>query len=176
MTTEVVRDSRGFVVPSLLNVLLILGAATALISAVWGAVAWHASTHYKRGAADKTVEWEAANRKADDLERARRNAVSAALLLEQQARQAADVRAADSDRKWKEARRANRTATLATCTPVAAPAPVAGEPVGGVRLTAEFLRLYNAAWTGTSGEPVFPAAGGGASAGKPSGAEGGKPR
>lgn len=142
--------------------------AIAAVGMIWGAISWHAGVHYKRGLADKQVEWDAANRKAAAEELARRLAVARALKLADEARQAADNQAKVNEDKWKEAVRENRRkgVPLATCPEAPAPGAPAAPPGaesggGGVRFTWSFVRLYDGAWTGKAGEPLYPAAAGG---------------
>lgn len=166
---------------SLIQVLIVLGAASALLATIWGAVAWHASTHFKRGETSKQVEWDKQEKERRKAERARADAVAAALLLQQQRADTAEVRAAENERRWKEARRANRHATLGSCAPATPPTPVAGpvvadrepapvagagirapgaaggDPAGapGIRLHWRFVGLFDSAFTGIDGEPVY---------------------
>ena len=106
------------------------------------------------------LEWAAANLKADEdarelmLQR-REDGRDAAILLI-----TSNLAGKESDRKWQEARNALRDTTLAVC-----PTPRPGEkdaattivasPDRGLRLTYSFLRLYDGAWTGQDGKPVF---------------------
>jgi hypothetical protein len=163
----------GFVLPAPLLYLL---AAIALLGAVYGFYAAVDGRAYKRGAAEKQGEWEAANRAAQALQRAREQDVSDAIKEKEAQRTAAADRAEGFEIRWKEARREIRRNgnPLATCDappsapPLAgaAPADVARSPAdpaalrGRVRFTWDFVRLYDAAWTGPGGESVFGAAAG----------------
>ena len=154
--TDTGRAQRG----SMLLVYAIV--AIAAVGMIWGAISWHAGVHYKRGLADKQVEWDRANVRAAAAQRARELDVSEAIKEKEAQRMAANDKAADYETRWKEAVRENRRkgVPLATCDQAPAPgAPtaVAGAPAGGVRFTWEFVRQYDSAWTGRAGEPLYPA-------------------
>lgn len=148
-------------------------AAIALVGVVWGAVSWHARTHFERGENARQLLWDQANQKAAALERARQQEVSDAVKEREEKLAAASVRAITNETKWKEElREANRNGEeFVVCNPgpdnrgrtavadAGAPAAPAGAPAaGGLRFTWEFVRLYDSAWTGPGGESVFGAA------------------
>lgn len=174
---------RGFAIPSLTTILVVLGAVTLAASAIWGAVAWHASVNYQRGANAKQLEWDQAKLEAAEDERVRRAAVNAALEDERKKRAAAEAAAHNANRKWQEARRANRDAALGACAPaqrIEPDGPVAQDrdgraaggalrmpagsadrdhPAGGgVVLHWRFVGLWDGAYTTAAGEPLFGAA------------------
>jgi hypothetical protein len=114
---DAAHSQRGFAGLNLIQIITGLGAAAALAGTVWGAIAWHASTHYERGVqAERTAQ----NKKEEERRQAQRrrdDEVAAALLLEQQQRQAAEVVAEESNRRWREAQRDadRRKVALAHC-------------------------------------------------------------
>jgi hypothetical protein len=166
------RYQRGF------GITLILYGLIAL--AILGALGGIYAKGYFSGQAAKQVEWDEANRLAQekaDEERRQREVISrdAAKRL-----QSAEARATDADARWRAAKA--KSGPLAACEPVpdrgvpetaaAAPsgaprapsealggAPAASQPApdGGMRLrfTAEFVGLWDRAWTGEDGQPVF---------------------
>jgi hypothetical protein len=165
---------RGF---TWLGFVIVCGSATAVIVASWSAVAWHARVNFERGETATQEKWD-----LEKIERARKEidrgvAVGHALLLADKARAAADTKAADMQDKWKEAlREARRNGeSLGSCpeprpveSPRATTAAVAGEPAGagvrapglpadraGVRLHWRFVGLYDSAFLGLDGKPVF---------------------
>lgn len=162
---------RGF---GVVEVIIALGVAAALIAAIWGGLAWWASVNFKRG--------EAAARLADlAAGQARDSDVSDAVKEREAALELGRARAASNEAKWKEALRdADRTnADLASCeVDQAGPAEpdravlANGDPgVGtlraptaprdhagdhlGVRLLWRFVGLHDGAFTGLDGESLF---------------------
>lgn len=160
--------------------LLAAGAAVALL---WAVVAWIDGRGFERGKLKVKGEWDQANRDAETAARARRDAVAKALIIEEKRRLGAEQAAVDNHTKWQEALRESERngKQLATCTRTprsdaqvrggaagqpTVQAPGAGDVAGprgadpdpGVRFTAEFLRHYDTAWTGSDGKPVFGAA------------------
>lgn len=167
------------------EILLYALVAVGLVGALYGLYNAIDSRAYARGLAQKQAEWDAANRAAEAEERARRTEVARLLLLEEQRRLAAEQAAKTNHNQWQEAVRESRRQgnTLAECNPAAEPAgPSAGADAAGgagaglrapglggsghatgsavVRLTPEFVRLYDRAWTGLAGEPLFGVAAG----------------
>lgn len=174
---------RGF---TLIQLVVVLAAASSVIAAAWGAIAWHADTHFKRGEASKQGEWDKANREAEAAQRARERDVSEAIKEKEAQRMSAMDRAARHEANWREAVRAsNRNeVALGVCPEPGATEPhgpirAAGDPGsgalppavadaapargagGGIRLTWQFVRDVDTAWTGLDGEPVSPLAAGG---------------
>ena len=107
------------------------------------------------------------------------------LILREQAREAslrllaANQEARNYETKWKHARRSLRDSALAVCPaadalqpPYTASTPEVASPTppGGLRLTYGFLRLYDGAWTGEQGQPVFGDPGGPPEGAPPAGA------
>ncbi len=157
-----------------------LGAALAVLIILAAVVHWIDKRGYTRGKLEVQNEWSQANAKAAAEQRAREQDVSDAIKEKEAQRTAAAVLAADNYTRWQEAlRNGQRNGTaLATCTRNAkpdasvrggaepAPGNAAADPAvvdrgdrdGGARFTAEFLRLYDAAWAGLDGKPVFEAA------------------
>lgn len=139
--------------------------------------------NFELGQANVQAKWTAANLEAEQDKAARNVAVGKALIVADNARQAAEGKATSADQRWKEAvRESNRKGKpLATCDAVASSEPngadaggtgiaasgpgmvgsgVAARPAGP-RFTFEFVRQYDTAWTGSDGEPVFEATDGG---------------
>lgn len=150
-------NQRGFAIPSLTQLALILVVATAAIGSFWGLVAWHAHVNYARGQADKQVEWD--KKKAEDAAAgARRDAAVRAALLDQQKRaDEADARADQADQQWEAERRENarNRRPLAAC-PVGRSAAAdgavqpAGEPVA---VTGSGLRAPASLGAGPAADP-----------------------
>src|SRR3990167_747430 len=164
---------RGFIVPVwgyLVLAIVVLGMLYGLLA--WVDNNWETSAGVRKGEAFRQAEWDAANRQAETDEKERQAAITAALLDEQKLADAADRRADDSHTLWKEAQRdARRKGTaLAVCAGTPEPQPSGGDSGGGlrappsvapagdpgIRLTWGGLRLYDAAWTGSDGKPVYP--------------------
>lgn len=165
------KRQRGF---GLLELGIVLGILVALGTLVWWADAnIETSAGVDRGRADKQAEWDLANAKATEDRRRRDANVARELIAADNARVAAESKASDADQRWKEATRAadrNRIA-LGTCSPGKQPVPgvlgtdgrvrsmgEASDPAAGgdrILLTWQFVRDYDAAWTGRTGEPVF---------------------
>lgn len=158
---------------------LYLVAAGAAVALLWAVVAWIDGRGYERGRLEVRAEWDKANRKAAADELARQAAITAALVEEQGKTETAERLAEDNDRKWKEAQRdsSRKGTVLAVCPPaeepsagtgdvgsgLRAPRPSAAAHAGGgagVRFSWQFVLLYDAAWTGADGKPVFPASAG----------------
>lgn len=170
---------RGF---GLVEGLIALGAVATLVGAVWGFLAWHASTHYQRGVDATMVKWAKANVDAEAAKRKRDDAVAVALAEAERGKLDLEARAGQAERRWREAdRESKRKGTaLATCEsgnperagPLGADrgaaeasgpaAPGSGDPAPAaaprVRLTWEFVHLYDTAWTGLDGKPLPEAA------------------
>ena len=77
--------------------------------------------------------------------------------------QQAERKAADANSKWKALRRSQANAVLATCPSINPPvdksatgAVASPQPDSGLRLTPAFVLLWDAAWTGPDGEPLWP--------------------
>jgi len=109
------------------------------------------------------VEWAEANRlaqEAADKERAERALEGRKAVI---ALQQAQGKAKTYETRYQALRRSQANATLATCRgitpPIAKPATGAvasREPDSGLRLTPAFVLLWDAAWTGPDGEPLWP--------------------
>lgn len=149
--------------------LIAIGVIVALL--FW-AVQWHGSVYFKRGEASKQAEWDAANRAAQEKQEKLREAQRVELLEQSRKREAAEAAARDYEAKWTEARdaarRSKRPLVLAQCsgerargggeaTPASTSSGPDGDGDAGVRLalTWEFVSLYDSAWTGATGQPVF---------------------
>lgn len=163
---------RGF---GWIQLVAVLAAAAALVALVEWGVHSVDQRGYARGVAEITAKREAADRVAQESQRAREVAVQKAITTADEKRQVAEVKAKESETKRQEAireARRNRVA-LAVLEPASADrgavangirAPVdtsAGVfAAGSVRLTWEFVREYDSAWTGSDGKPLFNAVGG----------------
>ena len=106
------------------------------------------------------VEWAAANRLAE-AEQARKRLASEEVDRQQRiALQQAQKEAKANETKWKQERAKARNVALAGCSaaPRMAQDSTAKPPEGssgGVRFTWRFVMLYDTAWTGQAGQPVF---------------------
>lgn len=152
-----------------------LVAGIALVAALAGLYAFVDGRGYKRGAAEKQVEWDKSKEETRKELAALKAARDALLLQRQRELEIAHTNAAGSEAKWKEeVRRARREGkTLASCGP-AEPVPgiprdrerVAGtglRPMGGdrgarapgIRLHWRFVGLHDGAYTDRAGQPLF---------------------
>lgn len=122
-------------------------AAIALIGMIGGIY----YVGYEAGASKVEKEWLEANAQAEESERQSR------LAREAESRRAAELlagaerRARDADSRWR-ADRAKHRGPVVACT---APTPGAAAAGNDVRLTPLGVGLWDAAWTGAKGEPVF---------------------
>ena len=133
----------------------------AALATVSGIVAGIYAKGRESGRLAVQTAWDAANRKAaEEAEKARAQREAEAKKAVA-AQQESDRKARDYETKWRQARAALRDVPLAIPDCVTAPrsdspAPVAAGPSGGgLRLTYGFLRLYDGAWTGKDGQPIF---------------------
>lgn len=149
--------------------------AAVIVAQQW--LAGYAREHEEIGRDAKQLEWDKDKERAAEAQRRKDVAVAQSLLAEEKRRLAAEAVAEDVNARWEEARREarrNRTpmvacpqptdagrsrgggAELAGAAPAAATAAsdVAGAPAPEPRLTWEFVRLYDGAWTGADGQPV----------------------
>lgn len=164
---------RGNVLVVLVLVIVAAGALYAVFQFI--DAHWETAAGVAKGSAQTQKKWDDANKAAqDEADRDR-------LAREAEARQhakdllAANARADDNDTKWRRDRAANRK-PLATfeCPPGPAPegrvqpvlADTGADSGGGVRLrlSDDFLRLYDRAWTGQEGQPIYGDPGGVAAA------------
>lgn len=114
---------------------------------------------YEEGVQEVTAKWQAADKKAADLEAKRQadadlTAKTSAGLL------AAAQQSADSYKaKWLNERKSHADSTLAGCSesPTAGATATAGAipPPPTVRFSRGFLRSWDTAWTGNSGQPIL---------------------
>lgn len=168
---------RGFTIPSLMQIVVVLGLVTAATGAIWGAIAWHARTNFERG-----VEHERAAALAEALER--EAAVSVELDDERKKSAASGARADKAERDWREAKRdadrkgvelgscytavqvarsvagavgPDRAASAEPDSPAAPPSAVGGlaPPAPRIRVSWRFVELHDSAFTGLGGEPLF---------------------
>lgn len=173
---------RGF---SYIKAFLALGALLAIavcIVAIRGYLNDIEARGHKLGKAEVQAAWDEANRAAQAEERRKRLEREGIVAEQQTLLEALNLTAAYWEQQWKEARNAQRRnkTPMVVCpasTDVAASGAsgaVAG-PALEPRLTVGFVRLYDTAWTGTDGKPLFgdPAAGeaAGAGAASPYGAD-----
>lgn len=117
------------------------------------------------GKSQKQVEWDQANREAEEAERRARSAREAAARKAEAALSAAERRATNAETKWRAERAKGRPIATAECPAPAQPvakgpseevSPPTDTPSGsGIRFTAAGLGLWDSAWTGYEGEPVF---------------------
>ena len=112
---------------------------------------------YAEGVQEITAKWQAADKAAADLE-AKRQAdadltakTSAGLLA------AAQQKATTYEAQWRAERSKHANQTLAGCSgsPQVASTGAQATPLPTVRFSSGFLRLYDSAWTGDSGQSVF---------------------
>lgn len=187
VTPSAAGNNRGIGTVDLVLYVLLAGAVVTGVVILQRMIASHAEFHYQRGLAEKQLEWDKDKERAAEVQRRKERAVADALLAEEKRRLAAETAAADANQRWEEARReARNRKPMVVCPPVDVErgragrpvagtagasdpaAPVAGDPAGdsggGPRLTWDFVLLYDAAWTGADGQPVFGAAAGGAEA------------
>lgn len=171
LSTRAFRKQGGF--STLIVYGLLALAALAALGGLYG-------LGYKAGSQAKQVEWDAANQEAQakaDEERRGREALARA---ESAKLQSAQARARDFEARWRTARAGAGTLAVAECPaspPGASTVAVAGSsPDGGVshaapvvRVTAEFVRLWDGSWSGPDGKPVFPDTGGTAEKAAPPG-------
>jgi len=150
----------------------------ALLLAVVAMVAGIYHKGYSAGEAEIKSQWEAADRKAQDQADAARKARELIAQQTSTALQQSQAKADDYAQKWQQARRAARSVPLAVCGPRSTPPPKDGAPATvaspdggiGLRLTWSFVLQHDAAWSGDSGQPIFPDTGlppGGAAAADP---------
>ncbi len=164
------KQQAGFgLLVNLVLILAVLGALYGLF--LYVDAHWETSAGVKKGETQRQALWDKANLKAEAERRAREQDVSDAIKEKEAQLAIARQRADDAHTQWKEAKReTDRKGTaLAVCPapaadqPGAAPAsPAAGAAGGGVRFTWDFVRLYDGAWTGADGKPVFQDPAGGA--------------
>ncbi len=108
------------------------------------------------------VEWAAANAKAAAEAEAARKTREAEARKSIVALQNAQTEARNHENRWKALRRATTNAGLASCPDTrprpenASTAVVETSGADSVLLTPAFVRLYDNAWTGSEGQPVFP--------------------
>ena len=133
--------------------------ALALVGALAGLYAKVRHDGVEAGRAEVTEQWTAANKKAQ--ERRDLNRASAELTARTSAGElaAAQHKATTFEAKWRLARGKLPDSTLAGCsgsptTNAAGPADTTPTPPA-VRFSSGFLRLYDSAWTGPDGQPVF---------------------
>ena len=132
-------------------------AGIALVGALVGGYMKVHGDGLKQGRAEVQNVWDAENRKAQAAADATRAAREAEARTHAARYDAANAAAADYHALWLQAK-ARNTQPLATCGLVNA---VAGERDGAghapdrVSVTAQFVRLYDAAWSGRDGKPVF---------------------
>jgi hypothetical protein len=140
--------------------LLIYGLiALAVIGSVAGLYVKVHSDGVREGEATIQTRWDATNRKAQEVADALRHQREAAGRETYAALQKSQGKAADYENRWRSARTASRNVPLAVCPtlPQNSPAGTVATPDSGIglRLTYQFLRDYDTAWTGPDGEPVF---------------------
>lgn len=154
------RRQRGF------STLIIYGL---LALAVLGALKGIYGYGYSAGKDAKQTEWDEANRSAQARADQERRDREAAARAASEARQRAELDAADYRARWRAA--SAKRPVLASCGPAepAGAVPAVHERQnapdradGGLRLTPAFVLLYDAAWTGPDGKPVFGDPGGSA--------------
>ena len=136
-------------------------AAVVIVGLIAGAM-WFYSTGKSAGEASVRAEWSRAKLQAIEDGRKRDEAVTAELLEAKKTRDAAQAAANFNRTKWQEAKREVERSgkELASCaTARAEPGQSSPEPapVAGVRLHWNFVWLYDGAFTGTDGQPLFAA-------------------
>jgi len=117
---------------------------------------------YDRGTAEVKRDWLAANEEAEKAEAAARIRRQAEADKAAKDLASAGNKARDFESRWRAAKAANPVLATVIC-PKAGTGNVAGIPSaansGGdgisLRLSADFLRLYDTAWTDQAGKPIF---------------------
>ena len=143
--------------------LILIIAGIVFLAALTGAYLKVHGDGVKQGVAETTAKWDAANRKAEAEEAARLAAADLTAKTSAAELAAMQQKADTYEAKWNLERKRHANSTLAGC--VTAPQSIAGSPPAAptVHFSAGFLHLYDAAWTGDTGQPVFgdspPAAG-----------------
>ena len=141
-------------------VIVYLLAGIALIGALIGGYMKIHHDGYEQGRLECKNEWNVANRKAE--------AEAAELIAEQRATaakhvahlDAANASATDYYSRWRESNARNRKPLVeVSCPPAVGRPDVASAAVvpadSGVQFTSEFVREWDSAWTGRTGQPVF---------------------
>lgn len=140
---------------------LILIGAIAILGLLYALIQWadnHIATDagIKRGEANIQAKWDAANREAQEKADAERRKNAAIVAAEQAKARDAEKVAADYELKWRQEREKSRgkPLTATVCPPV-----IPGEPsqpaIPDTRFTWRFVGLWDAAWTGKDGKPLF---------------------
>lgn len=129
-----------------------------LAVAILGALAGIARAIYVAGGDAVRLEWAEANRKAAEEAERERLAREAESRKHVAALQKAEREARTYAERWRQARQALPLALECPTGPENSPrndATGEGGATPSTRLTYGFLRLYDGAWTGSKGEPVF---------------------
>jgi hypothetical protein len=136
--------------------------ALAVGIAIWGAVSfisnnWETKAGIKRGEENIRVMWDEANIKAQAKADAERKANERIVEDERVKALKAEGVARDYEQKWRTARDQARSKplALASCPPQKANQPALTVEAPDVRFSWRFVRLYDSAWTGQDGKPVF---------------------
>lgn len=144
-----------------MNTYVKLGLILAIVAALAGAVWWVDDNGYDRGVSKTKALWAEADRKAE-AKKAEDRAAAARIIRDQAVGlMRATENATLSNQQWQEARNAarrNRTPLVVCPEPQTSPSDqpsTARSDPPGLALTWEFVRLYDTAWTGPAGEPVF---------------------
>ena len=157
-------------------------AAAAVLAALGGIVYAIDSRGYQRGKLEITSAWEAADRAAEAAAQAEQRERARLAGEQSEKLSSAEGKARDADTRWRQARAeaagAGKPLLVGEC-PQPAGAVAGGAPVDpvlrmatAIHFTAQFVREYDAAWTGQDGQPVFGNPGGTVTASEPTGAAG----
>ena len=132
---------------------------------------WETSAGIERGESNKQALWDEANRKAEAQKQRTAAAVAKELIRVDENRLVAEAKADKSNLNWQEAVRESKrnNVALGVCEPAEtqqdnAVAAVEGSGIRavprppGIRLSWEFVRQFDSAWTDLAGESVFPVA------------------
>lgn len=135
---------------------LYIGAALALIAALGGIY----GLGHSAGSSKIEAQWLQANAQAEEAERKSRLAREAESRRSADLLAAADLKAREADARWRSERAKRKPIATAACPssagPVAEGSPLEEyRPSDGIRFTPAGLGLWDAAWTGSEGEPVF---------------------
>lgn len=145
-----IHVKRGFA-----GIELLVWAAIAL--AILGAIGGIMHSLKMAGVNEERAAQAERDRKQQEMDNARRDERKGIIQKAAADVVKANAEADDYRARWRKEK--NRGASLATCDQSPSPAPAAGGGVAGARLgvrfTPDFVRLWDGAWTGPTGQPIF---------------------